>query len=299
MSSIYQLHCGDYENCSAGVNWADVSHQFFERGIVCFKNAFEPAFIDQLRKSFCKHNLSRINDPNYPYRVGSLGDRRSHVIIELFRDFNSPRFYANPWLYRFMLEVLGEGFIVPGFAASVAFPRAQEQYTHRDQPLLYRDVELNRQLPACSITVSIPLIDVDEQCGSTEHVLASHRPTDPNLLDDKVESGEFHFTPVYADKGDCILWDSRLLHRGMKNQTRYVRPIILLYYQKPWFINYPSVTKGMLLPITDKELEKVPEQYAHLFKGVCDIANKPVFEAEADEPCPCGSRLKYDQCHGS
>jgi hypothetical protein len=46
MSSIYQLYCGDFETRCANVNWAYVSHQFFEQVIVCFKNAFETAFID-------------------------------------------------------------------------------------------------------------------------------------------------------------------------------------------------------------------------------------------------------------
>ena len=176
-------------------------------------------------------------------------------------------------------------------AIAYAEPRAGAQYIHRDQTLMFASSRLNSVLPPVSITVSVPLVPTGDVIGGTEFVIGSHRQHDmpPNA----------RFLHAPTELGDCMLWDSRVLHRGCANPGDVARPIALLYYQRPWYFNFRNYEPDCEIKITAENLARVPKMYSHLFDWCHKLFDPPAFVAETDGSCGCGSGRAYVECHGN
>lgn len=271
---------------------------FHEHGVMVLEGAFSREFIDALAAHYFTFYHPRICSSDFPYRIAPLGPGRTHVTLELHKHWHDPRFYANEWLYPFLSKVLGSEFTMPTFAAAVSEPGAKAQYIHRDQPWLFPDPTLESQLPASSVTVSVPLVDVDELIGSTEFQPGSHHPRSRADMALRRPVAGIDFVPAFARRGDCILWDSRSIHRGMPNRSQHTRPIVLMYYQRPWFFNHVNFDPGVILPFTEAAWRRIPNKYRHIFTMVRRLFPRPVYAGESGSPCPCGSGLGFEHCHG-
>lgn len=261
-----------------------------EQGVVLLRSAFDPALIAGWRQQFETHTLGAVRSGRYRYRLWPLGERRHHYILEIHRAFNTPDFYANRFVYGTAAACMDNDFMLATAAVAYAEPGAPEQYVHRDQNVLFASERLNGVLPPVSLTVSIPLVATGEVVGGTEFAVGTHRlgtiPDNPR------------FTKVPTEPGDCLLWDSRLVHRGCANPGNAFRPIVLLYYQRPWFFNFLNYEKDCEIKITRENLASVPAAYRSLFDWCHALFEPPHFESDADGLCMCGSGLRHDACHG-
>ena len=85
-----------------------------------------------------------------------------------------------------------------------------------------------------AICFFIPLIDLDDKTGYTQFWPASHR-----------NRGLPGFGPVAkitqstwdgkCRAGDMVVYDYRLMHRGMANTSNVVRPILQILFKKTWY----------------------------------------------------------------
>lgn len=229
-------------------------------GYVVLRQAIPEETISHWRNIFETGILPAAAEGRYPFRQCSLGPGRHHYTVPISGGFAAPAFYANELIYRIANHLLEPGFILATAAIAYSVPGAPRQYIHRDQPVPTRIKALNAVLPPFSLTVDIPLVATDERTGGTVMLTGSHHSISQGqtVSDNGVR--------VDTAPGDVVIWDSRLLHYGEANRSEITRPIILLYYQRPWFFNFPNYEPGSQIQITEAQILQVPECYRHLFQ---------------------------------
>jgi hypothetical protein len=124
----------------------------------------------------------------------------------------------------------------------IASPSASDQSWHADGG----HVDIQRHLPCHCLNVFIPLTDITSENGPTELRPSSHfitRKLAPMMLAAKAK-GKLHspVTPTLR-RGDVLIFDYRILHRGRANVSDADRPILVLTYAKSWFkdvCNFPK-----------------------------------------------------------
>lgn len=260
------------------------------QGVVKLAGAFDPVLIEAWRAQFESHIRGAVSRRQYRYRLVSLGERRHHYTLEIHQRFNDPSFYANPVLYGAAALLMEHNFIMATTAVAYAEPKAPPQYIHRDQVMLFANPELNAALPPVSLTISIPLVATNDTVGGTEFMPGSHREM------------ELSRRPVFVRAetapGDCLVWDSRCFHRGCANPGDIARPIVLQYYQRPWYFNFLNYAPDCEIKITEANLARVPAPFRHLFDWSRPLFVPPCFAAGEGGLCDCGSGLAFGACHG-
>lgn len=286
--SIAEVYCRDVPLQKA---LAVASSALIRDGVVCLRGAFLKENVIEWREQFYTHILSAVKRSAFPYRTWSLGASRAHYILEIHKAFNSPSFYANEYVLGLSGLLLEKEFVMATAAIAYAESGAAEQRIHRDQPLIFRSDHVNRGLPPVSLTIALPLVETGEDVGGTEFAIGTHRKT-------SVDFSSLTFSRCATQLGDCLIWDSRLLHRGRKNPGSIGRPLVLMYFQRPSFFNFPNFTTDAEIKITDNALSNVPNEYKGLFQWARRIWPGPSYMATNDGECGCGSGQRYEECHG-
>ena len=130
---------------------------------------------------------------------------------------------------------------------------------------------LDGSLPVHCITVFVPLVDLCDENGPTEFFPTTHRCSagrrqaamaqlrsehshshsrSPNQAADEAgsERGEragIEGLTFNAAAGSAILFDYRILHRGLGNGSPADRPMLYFTYGRQWFrdsTNYPALS---------------------------------------------------------
>lgn len=103
----------------------------------------------------------------------------------------------------------------------VAFPGADDQHFHADGP----DAFFN---------AFVPLVDVADDMGPTQFALGTH--DDPHAVS-RAPTLEFdddaQLVAPLLSRGDCLLFDWRLLHRGRANTSHMPRPLFYATFTPP------------------------------------------------------------------
>jgi hypothetical protein len=190
-----------------------------------------------------------------------VGEGRHMVPIDLAGAFRDPVVYANPVLVAVAREALGPDAILESFGAVISSAGAKRQHVHRDGPLLF-DAAISPLLPAHALTFALPLVDMNDEHGTTALLPGSHRWQDYDQ-DGAVEAPAI---PV----GSCVLWDFRLYHGGTANRSDVARPMLYGTFARPWFqdvANFPKEEQRHLA-FDGSFLESVPEDRRSLFSHV-------------------------------
>lgn len=96
----------------------------------------------------------------------------------------------------------------------------------RDHQKWHRDTDYK------SFTVCIPLLQINETNGCTQIL--------PNTIQAPPKSWRKYFSSAInleCEKGDIVIFDGRMLHRGLKNQSAYDRPMIIATMSQYGFTN--------------------------------------------------------------
>jgi len=176
---------------------------------------------------------------------------------------------TNPLVIQVTAKILGEGVHNHFYNCNTNMPGSPKQSLHRDAPNLWVDPVH----PTTSIVVNMSPIDVDESNGATELWPGTHRILGLTRVSERAEAKRRAvFPPVRAvsRKGDAVLRDPRLWHRGMPNTGTEARHMIAMVHSK-WFYEREttiSVTHGALHSFDDDVLttrvELVPDDYDYL-----------------------------------
>ncbi|KAL7549176.1 hypothetical protein ACHAWF_012447 [Thalassiosira exigua] len=101
----------------------------------------------------------------------------------------------------------------------LSLPGAETQVYHQD------GVHLNKKAhkPCYAINVFVPLVDCDMSNGPTEFCLGTHYLGHENFVKEAV------YTPC-VKAGTPVIFDYRLGHRGLRNSSQGIRPVLYLTY---------------------------------------------------------------------
>jgi ectoine hydroxylase-related dioxygenase (phytanoyl-CoA dioxygenase family) len=229
---------------------------FLVDGVVVVENVFDSLLVEQLRGAFERRHRRYLTEYDHVDAL-TVGDRRYMVTVELRPPFADPAVYANPTLMTLLSDLLGD-VRLQNFGVVVALPGAGAQHEHRDGPLLFGGLDLERGLPPHAITVAVPLVDLDEHTGTTRVWPGSHRTWNSSVGDRSSED------PI-VDAGSALLWDYRLRHGGLPNRSSRPRPLLYLTYARPWFEDVPNYSKQEPLIMSARQRRRVPVECTSLF----------------------------------
>jgi hypothetical protein len=176
---------------------------------------------------------------------------------------------TNPLVIQVTEEILGEGVHNHFYNGNTNLPGSQKQPLHRDTGHLYPDLIH----PTTSIVINMSPIDVDENNGATEIWPGTHKiPGGTRVGEAEEEARRAVVPPVRAvsQKGDAVLRDIRMWHRGVPNNGTEHRHMIGMVHSKWFYLRGTTipVTEGALHSFDDEVLrtkvELVPDDYDYL-----------------------------------
>ena len=150
-----------------------------------------------------------------------------------------------PWT-PLLHKILGDDCIDLFQGAVIAQPGAADQQPHMDGGHLYQGTHGYEQAqnPAHCINAFVPLVDVTEESGPTEFWPGSH------VLEraQAAFAGASPSVSLAGQRGDVILFDYRVVHRGRGNVGESSRPVLYLTYARSWFRDAQNFPDERLLP---------------------------------------------------
>lgn len=231
-------------------------------GYVVLDHVVAPDTIAILRREFESRYRRHFQD-NEQDDTLEVGNRRYLVPIELAGPFADPAIYANAAVVAVARHALDVSAVLESFGAVVSLPDAGQQHIHRDGPVLF-DSAISALLPAHALTFALPLIDMNEEHGTTALWPGSHRW---RTRDESVP-------PIAPEvpAGSCMLWDFRLYHGGTPNRSAVPRPMLYSTYARRWYQdprNFEKPTQRRL--VYDKTFVRaIPEAHRPLFDHLPD-----------------------------
>ena len=145
-----------------------------------------------------------------------------------------------PWV-PVMRKLMGDDAINLFTGAVVAEPGAADQPLHMDGGHLWQGTHgfEQPQCPPHCCNVFLPLVDVTAENGPTEFWPGSHVIGKARDAYDGGEPG----VALAGAVGDIIVFDYRVVHRGMANAATAARPVLYSTFSRPWFrdaLNFPD-----------------------------------------------------------
>jgi len=88
---------------------------------------------------------------------------------------------------------------------------------------------------AYALCLFIPLIDLDREVGYTQFWPGSHRHRDLVGFGPVAELTNATYEGI-SKAGGGVWYDYRLLHRGLSNASKIVRPVVQVIFKKKWYV---------------------------------------------------------------
>ncbi len=292
---------------------------FEENGCVLLRGAFPLATIEAMQRDYVSQfgvldlaamRAEAAKPP--PNRFLEVGGARYDITLRMTDAFGAPAAFANGLLLKFLRPLLGQDMRLSNFTLVVAHPGAPEQHAHRDHGHLFFRPGVGPNLPVYAVNVAVPLVDVDIENGPTGVWLGSHR-SEKNT----VQRGAV--TACSWRRGDCVLLDYRTMHAGLANFSQRPRPVVYMVYACPWFFDDVNHINRISLDMPLEHYNELPASVHPLLQRAFSYATRARWhQADAggrmserapkisagrsrvarNDPCPCGSRKKFKQCHG-
>jgi ectoine hydroxylase-related dioxygenase (phytanoyl-CoA dioxygenase family) len=178
------------------------------------------------------------------------------ITLDLEPPFERRELIANPWLISVLRAVFQDDFVLGAYGVVCSLPEAPRQHIHQDGADLFPQAGLNRLLPVVSVTAAIPLIEMNEICGTTALWPRSHR-------DDTLALSEIADEPLVRE-GSCAVWDYRLRHGGTPNRGVAPRPLLYMTYCRAWFVDHKNYQQQVPLRAAKGFLAGLPEDLRRL-----------------------------------
>jgi hypothetical protein len=221
-------------------------------GVVILEKLFDPKFMDNVLVEQSKVVDTFLNGIELdPTKTNSTwSEQRSPGRYELLSPmappFTSEELLRNPLLLPLVERALGTNRIEVDTHSSVtSLGNTPAQHWHRDAGFIFKN-QVKEQLPPHGLVVFIPLIDVTKSMGPTNFLTGSHiqcKPRDEkeiNLANWILKECPFVGPSVQtpAPKGSAIVFDMRILHRGLANKKPIRRPQLYVTFFQEWFVDH-------------------------------------------------------------
>lgn len=231
----------------------EVFELFATNGCVLVQNVFSTTFLKKTRD----HYLSRFANE---WENADQEDRRPLFSPRIAGPLAEPYFYRHPLLFPIVRRILGDDCVLGACGSVVSLPGAPQQYVHRDSKSLYGNLELDVRLPTYALTVLIPLIDANQETGSTRVWLRTHRESN----DERALAMPSQSPDVLS--GNVLVTDSRTFHAGSPNQSSHVRPLLYNAYHRRWFRDRGGYEHRPPINISDATLLRMSREDRALFR---------------------------------
>jgi Tfp pilus assembly protein PilF len=245
-------------------------------GVVVLERLFTPDFTTELREaqtSVVDRFLGGIQE-NPSLTNSTWSEQRSPGRYELLSPMEPPftneELLKNPLLHPLMVRTLKTHRIEVDTHSSVtSLAETPAQHWHRDAGFILESTKT--QLPPHGLVVFIPLKDVSNAMGPTQFLTGSHIKCERNeqkeirlgnwILEECPFVGPTIRTP--APLGSAIIFDLRILHRGLANTMKVRRPQLYVTFFQEWYVDHvnfnakQSTEFDMLPPSLRKMLSRV------------------------------------------
>jgi len=101
-----------------------------------------------------------------------------------------------------------------------------------------------------ALCLFIPLIDLDEDTGYTQFWPGSHVSKRLAGFGQVAEITQSTWNGR-CNAGDAIWYDYRLMHRGIRNTSTMLRPVLQILFKKKWYKEKRNYGKDSVLPTND------------------------------------------------
>lgn len=212
----------------------EAAAQLWKHGVCMLPDAVDAAVLDACRRALERDHpelFSPITDPNRFY----VSNGRFYTALEIHGPFARREILLPPAVERVLTASLGNEFVFDTFGIINALPGAAEQAWHRDGGILYGGHPLDLMVPASAVTVAIPLVEMNDETGTTGFALGSHRRAT------HVEKPDFE--PV-VPVGSALIWDFRVYHKGLTNRSTRARPLIFATCSRYWWADMRNHNQG-------------------------------------------------------
>lgn len=229
-------------------------------GAIVIRDAIPKATIAAVLKDFeVRHDVHMAPGQTKLYRTFQSDPLRAQVPVAIDGPVADPAFFAPPSVLALARELMGEGLIVGEMGVVISHAGAGPQEAHRDSGFLFGGLDMEIDLPPFSMTMLVPLVDVDLGMGPTEFWPGSHRRRDVAA----VTAVPPQRTALSA--GSVVFLDSRTVHRGGANVTGPVRPSVYFSFHRPWYAEHYGYEDKPQVRVTPAMLQRLPEAYRPLF----------------------------------
>lgn len=210
-------------------------------GYVVLGNVIDPAVLDALKPKLDDDTEELLRRGKW----GGAGHRPGHLQQAMPRSKQHihPELVTNPLIIGVTAAVLGEGVHNHFYNGNTNMPGSQTQPLHRDTGHLWP----NLIHPTTSIVINVSPVDVDESNGATEIWPGTHKVPGSTQVSEAEEAERRAVAPpvrAVARKGDAVLRDIRMWHRGVPNNSSEPRHMIGMVHSK-WFY-----FRGTSIPVT-------------------------------------------------
>lgn len=232
-----------------------------QHGALVVRNAIPPSVIKAVNEEFrVRHDVHMAPGQKKLFRRFQSDPLRAQVPTAVAGPVANPEFFAPPSVQALARELIGDDFIIGDMGVVISHGGATKQEAHRDSSPLFDGAEMDLDLPMFCLMVLVPLVDVSTEMGPTEYWPGSHRIRDTEgvLADPPIQ------VPVEA--GTVCLHDSRLVHRGGRNETGPVRPLLYFGFHRNWHFDNDGFAYKPQIRINESMLRRLPEEHRRRFR---------------------------------
>lgn len=249
---------------------SDIAKEFRASGMLWLQGVFDRQLLDELRTAYLKE-YAGLNEEDHSEVCQDVGDKDRNMYTVIKRPpFDHPDLHQSSLLFPVLRSILQKKLIIQSFGIISAMPGSHRQHLHVDHTELFEEMgDFAAFLPPYAITVAIPLIDLNEETGTTAIWPGSHR-SHANVPKEEKEMTFEHAILPEAKAGDCVMWDFRTFHCGTPNLTSVERPLIYMTVSRRWFedrCNYNRLGGRYPLLVSQNFLEGLDEKEKKLFQA--------------------------------
>ncbi|MEM7534895.1 MAG: phytanoyl-CoA dioxygenase family protein [Chloroflexota bacterium] len=200
-------------------------------GFLVLENVVDHDHLDILREKMTDDSHTLIKAAKW----GGAGRLRGHLQQgpPPFAPYVFSDIVANPFIIQVTKGVLGEGVFNSFYNGNTNCPGSTAQPLHPDQRHLWANLPIAH--PPASLVINMALMDVHEGNGAIELWPGTNMV--PEALTDELREQRREVEPPIrgtTKKGDVLIRDMRVWHRGVPNESDELRHMIALVHNIHW-----------------------------------------------------------------
>ena len=222
-------------------------------GATVLEQVWRAETIDRLREVVFQQH-PELTDPELLSYYSAKKRKRFRRPLAVTSAIGATGLYETAAVDELCSALLGPDYVYEAFGIIMAPPGVGAEKAHLDGGELFPETGVDKILPPAALTLAIPLIDVPLLCGPTGIAPGTHRAP---------YAGPETLVPVELERGDIAVWDFRVRHAGLGNQSDQMRPLIYFTACRPFWIDHKNFDPADTRLIGEKvEITRLGRRFA-------------------------------------